>query len=106
MLVCTVDTPPENFLITAVYGIAIGCEATPVNKYESGVRPLDRNGTTDYRNRLRYARTSAIDAMREDALGMGANAVVGVRFDSRLLSESGTWMELCAYGTAVMITTV
>jgi hypothetical protein len=32
----------------------------------------------------------------------GANAVVGMRFDHRSISES--WTEICAYGTAVFVT--
>ena len=37
----------------------------------------------------------------EEALRIGANAVVGMRFDSRDCGEM--WMEICAYGTAVIV---
>lgn len=45
------------------------------------------------------SRQQVIDRMVEEAEAKGANAVVGMRFDT---SEMGnTWTEICAYGTAV-----
>jgi len=37
--------------------------------------------------------------MTEQARARGANAVLGMRFDHRDISE--VWGEMCAYGTAV-----
>jgi uncharacterized protein YbjQ (UPF0145 family) len=42
-----------------------------------------------------------IDRMVEEGESRGANAIVGMRFDT---SEMGnTWTEICAYGTAVRV---
>jgi hypothetical protein len=38
--------------------------------------------------------------MAYHARNAGANAVLGMRFDHRVISES--WVEICAYGTAVV----
>jgi len=47
------------------------------------------------------SRQQVIDRMVEAAEAKGANAVVGMRFDT---SEMGdTWTEICAYGTAVRV---
>jgi len=47
------------------------------------------------------SRQQVIDRMVEEAEAKGANAVVGMRFDT---SEMGnTWTEICAYGTAVRV---
>ena len=47
------------------------------------------------------SRTQVIERMVAEAEAKGANAIVGMRFDT---SEMGTnWTEICAYGTAVRI---
>jgi len=48
------------------------------------------------------SRQQVIDRMVAEAEAKGANAIVGMRFDT---SEMGSnWTEICAYGTAVRIT--
>ena len=50
---------------------------------------------------LEDSRNQVIGRMVEQAEAKGANAIVGMRFDT---SEMGTnWTEICAYGTAVRI---
>ena len=46
-------------------------------------------------------RELAVAHMLRVAYQRGANAVVGMRFDHRPISES--WNEVCAYGTAVFV---
>ena len=47
------------------------------------------------------SRQQVIERMVGEAEAKGANAIVGMRFDT---SEMGTnWTEICAYGTAVRI---
>jgi uncharacterized protein YbjQ (UPF0145 family) len=47
------------------------------------------------------SREQVIERMVAEAEAKGANAVVGMRFDT---SEMGAnWTEICAYGTAVKI---
>jgi uncharacterized protein YbjQ (UPF0145 family) len=50
---------------------------------------------------LRKWRQDAIARMVAEAYELGANAVVGVRFDHRAVGSA--WTEICAYGTAVFI---
>jgi uncharacterized protein YbjQ (UPF0145 family) len=55
----------------------------------------------EYRDELTAIRREALARMAAEAEGLGANAVVGVRFDS---AEVGREMvEVVAYGTAVIV---
>src|SRR5688500_7183089 len=54
----------------------------------TGERPIGLAGT----------RREAMDGLAEEARRLGANAVVGMRFDSAVLAGAH---EVCAYGTAV-----
>jgi uncharacterized protein YbjQ (UPF0145 family) len=56
---------------------------------------------TQYTELLEDSRRHAMDRMIENARIMGANAVIGMRFDSSEIGESLT--EIVAYGTAVVV---
>jgi uncharacterized protein YbjQ (UPF0145 family) len=50
---------------------------------------------------LEQSRFQALVQLEERALALGADAVIGMRFD---LSElAGLWIQVCAYGTAVSV---
>ena len=48
---------------------------------------------------LAEGRSQAIDRLSEEAEAKGANAIIGMRFDTSEFMEQAT--EICAYGTAV-----
>jgi uncharacterized protein YbjQ (UPF0145 family) len=54
-----------------------------------------------YTELLEDSRRHAIDRMVENAKLLGANAVIGMRFDSSEIGQSLT--EIVAYGTAVVV---
>jgi uncharacterized protein YbjQ (UPF0145 family) len=56
---------------------------------------------TQYTKLLEDSRRHAMDRLIENARIMGANAVVGMRFDSSEIGQNLT--EIAAYGTAVVI---
>ena len=56
---------------------------------------------TEYTKMMAEAREQAIDRMLEEADSLGANAVVGVRFQTAMV-QSGAAEMLC-YGTAVNV---
>jgi uncharacterized protein YbjQ (UPF0145 family) len=56
---------------------------------------------TQYTELLEDTRRHAMDRMIENARIMGANAVVGMRFDSSEMGQGLT--EVVAYGTAVVV---
>jgi hypothetical protein len=50
---------------------------------------------------LTQAREAAVTELMRMARRRGANAVIGMRFDNRDVSNN--WAEICAYGTAVRV---
>jgi uncharacterized protein YbjQ (UPF0145 family) len=67
----------------------------------AGFKALRRGEVSQYTRLLEDSRRHAIDRLIENASLLGADAVVGVRFDS---SEIGNQLtEIVAYGTAVTV---
>jgi hypothetical protein len=88
-------------------------ERTPRGLFRSGrpkhgVRPWNRGivqvlaggEVRQYTELLEDSRRHAVDRMIENAQLMGANAIIGMRFDSSEIGQSLT--EIVAYGTAVV----
>ena len=55
---------------------------------------------SEYTKLLAEAREQALDRMVEEARGLGANAIVEVRFSTSMVMQAAA--ELLAYGTAVV----
>ncbi|HVP97570.1 heavy metal-binding domain-containing protein [Methanoregula sp.] len=67
----------------------------------AGLRSLAGGEIHEYTQLLNQSRVEALARLREHARSLGANAVIGVAFDS---SETGGVMtEVLAYGTAVVV---
>ena len=67
----------------------------------AGLRTLAGGEIKEYTQMLDHARWEALQRLMDHARSLGANAVVGVDFDS---SEIGDIMsEILAYGTAVVV---
>jgi uncharacterized protein YbjQ (UPF0145 family) len=101
MLVVTMDQLP-GYEVRRVFGEVIGATGRLLNAFVEGVRELE-TGNRDPRMSRNLARwrAEAVEQMVEQARRRGANAVVGMRFDHRDISE--VWGEICAYGTAVYV---
>ncbi|WP_176737814.1 YbjQ family protein [Micromonospora inyonensis] len=101
MLVVTTDSLP-GYEIRQVLGEVVSSMARTRNPYREGVKNL-RGGAYDPMapDNLTRWRTDSVTRLGEEARRLGANAVVGMRFDSRDCGEM--WMEVCAYGTAVVV---
>ncbi|UCC60846.1 MAG: YbjQ family protein [Dehalococcoidia bacterium] len=67
----------------------------------AGLRNLVGGEITDYTKMLAESREQAIQRMVQEAEGMGANAIVSVRFVTSMVMSGAS--ELLAYGTAVEI---
>lgn len=65
------------------------------------MRNLVGGEVLEYTKMLAEAREQALDRMREEALELGANAVVDVRFSTSSIAAGAA--EILAYGTAVVI---
>jgi len=65
------------------------------------LRNLVGGEVTEYTKMMAESREQAIDRMVEEAKGLGANAVVDVRFMTSMLMQGAA--ELLAFGTAVVV---
>jgi len=55
----------------------------------------------DYTKMMAESREQSIDRMVEEAKGLGANAIISVRFTTSMIMQNAS--EILAYGTAVII---
>ncbi len=69
--------------------------------FMAGLRNIVGGEITDYTKMLAESREQALDRMMEDAKGLGANAVVAMRFCTSMVM--GGAAELVAYGTGVVV---
>lgn len=67
----------------------------------AGFKALAGGEVSQYTVLLEDSRRHAMDRMIENARLLGANAVIGMRFDSSEIGQSLT--EIVAYGTAVVV---
>jgi uncharacterized protein YbjQ (UPF0145 family) len=69
----------------------------------AGIRDIVGGRSAAYERELRAAKKIAIDEMTEEALALGANAVVGVDLDYETIGvgSGGTMLMVSASGTAV-----
>ena len=104
MRIATTDVIAGQQTVTTlgfVFGLAIRSRSLSGN-IMAGLGSLGNGSALDeYRDDLAAVRRQAVAQMEGEAKGLGANAVVGVRFDA---AEVGHDMsEIIAYGTAVVI---
>lgn len=86
-----------------VYGITVRSRGIGGNIL-AGLRTIAGGEIKEYTEMAHQARQQALDRLSDQAMGMGANAVLSVMFDS---TEIGNTMdEIIAFGTAVVISPV
>jgi uncharacterized protein YbjQ (UPF0145 family) len=100
MLVVTTEGVP-GFEVTMAIGEVCGIAALSRNPYSAGVKALTGAMNPRVNEELTRARDEAVADLIRAARRRGANAVVGMRFDNRDVSDR--WAEICAYGTAVRV---
>lgn len=101
MLVVTTERIPGyevDEMLGEVFGVVVRSRGIGGN-FVAGLRSIVGGEITEYTKLLEDARQDAIDRLRSNALAMGADAVVMMRFDSSEIGQ--TMSEIVAYGTAV-----
>jgi uncharacterized protein YbjQ (UPF0145 family) len=102
ILVTTSEVPGKK--ITKNYGLVRGntIRARHVGRdIKAALRNLVGGEIRDYTKMMAESREQAIDRMIEEAEGLGANAIVNVRFTTSMIMQSAS--EILAYGTAVRV---
>jgi uncharacterized protein YbjQ (UPF0145 family) len=90
--------------IDEVYGEVFGLTVRSRNAFSqvgAGLKSMVGGELKGMTKALVDSRQQVIDRMVEEAEARGANAVVGMRFDTSEMGNS--WTEICAYGTAVRV---
>ena len=103
ILICTADAVAERKIVNVigiVRGNAVRARHIGVDIL-AGFRNMVGGELKDYTKLLAETREQALDRMAEQARGLGANAVVGMRFTTSMVM--GGAAELLAYGTAVVV---
>jgi len=103
MFIVTTETVPGH-RITSVLGQVLGTivrTSSPGEGWNAGLQTLGGGEVQPYTRLFWEMRQEAMNRMWAAAAERGANAVIGMRYDSNDLgSLTG---EMCAYGTAVVI---
>ena len=83
-----------------VRGITVRSRSA-LGNFAGSVQAFFGGNITVYTELCDHARSEAFDLMLEHAQQMGANAVIGIRYDANDVMEGIT--EVLAYGTAVVV---
>ena len=100
-----VNTPEiPNQEIIEVHGIARGSTVRSRNfgtDISAGLKNLIGGEISEYTKLLADSREQALSRMQEDALKIGANAVLNLRITTSMVMQGTS--EILAYGTAVTV---
>ncbi len=94
----------QGYRITKYLGVTRGLivrSRSVVGNIGAGFQALVGGNITIYTTMCEKARSDAFDLMMEHASQMGANAVIGMRYDTN--EVAGAINEVLAYGTAVVV---
>ena len=96
----------EGYRIQEYKGVARGIvvrSPTIVQGIVGGLKNIVGGRIGAYTEMCEQAREQAYDLLVEHAQEMGANAVVGMRYDASEVVSKGSATEVLCYGTAVVI---
>jgi uncharacterized protein YbjQ (UPF0145 family) len=96
----------EGYRITAYKGIVRGIivrSPTIIQGLIGRLKNLIGGQIGAYTEMCEQARQQAYDLMIQHAVQIGANAVVGLRYDASEVVSKGSATEVLCYGTAVVI---
>jgi uncharacterized protein YbjQ (UPF0145 family) len=103
MMLVTTDEIPEKTVIKTL-GLVRGntIRARHIGRDISAVlKNIVGGEISDYTKMMAESREQAVDRMVEEAEGLGANAIIGIRVTTSMIMQSAS--EILAYGTAVII---
>ena len=106
LVITTNEVPGARItrVIGPVYGTSIRSR-TIIGNFLGGIRAVFGGAQTGYINLVNQTRDEAIAALQAHAASLGANAVLGMRFDSGEFDagQGQAMNEVTAYGTAAII---
>ncbi|MBR0041551.1 MAG: heavy metal-binding domain-containing protein [Bacteroides sp.] len=105
MLVTTTSTL-QGKQITRYLGIVSGETIIGANVFRdffAGIRDIVGGRSGSYEEVLRQAKDTALKEMQQQAMAMGANAVIGVDLDYETVGSNGSMLMVTASATAVVV---
>ena len=103
MIISTTDTVP-NREITEILGIARGSTVRARNfgrDIFASLKNLIGGEINEYTKLQDQSREEALARMQHDAMNLGADAIINVRFTTSMIMQGAS--EILAYGTAVKL---
>jgi uncharacterized protein YbjQ (UPF0145 family) len=103
MIVTTTETLPDQKIIETI-GLVRGntIRARHLGKdIFAAFKNIVGGEISEYTKLMAESREQSLDRLRDEATRLGADAVVGVRFTTSMISQGAA--EILAYGTAVKI---
>jgi uncharacterized protein YbjQ (UPF0145 family) len=97
----------EGYKVTRHLGVVRGITVrsrSMLGNIAGSIQTIFGGNISIYTELCEHARLEAFDLMVQHAQQMGANAIIGMRYDANDVMEGVT--EVLAYGTAVVIETV
>lgn len=105
-MILTTTPTVEGYKIVEYKGIVFGEVINGVDfvkDFAAGLTNFFGGRSNSYEGELVQARENAMKEMRQRAMEMGANAVVGVDIDYEVLGQSNNMLMVTASGTAVVV---
>lgn len=103
MIIVTTNEVP-GYAVDAVIGEVMGMTVRSVNigqGFTASFRAIGGGEIPEYTRVVYESRNEVMNRMWAEAVQRGANAIIGMRFDTGAIGQAFT--ELCAYGTAVVV---
>ncbi|MEW9798237.1 heavy metal-binding domain-containing protein [Alteromonas sp. CYL-A6] len=105
-MILTTTPSVEGKTIEAYHGIVIGEAVMGANLFKdlfASIRDIVGGRSGSYEDELTKARKMAFSELEQEALHMGANAVVGIDIDYQVIGEKGSMLMVSISGTAVRL---
>ena len=103
-MILTTTPTIEGHRITEYLGVVTGEAILGANFFRdffAKIRDVVGGRSGAYEKELRRARETAFQEIQEEALEIGANAIVGIDLDYEVMGESGSMLMVSISGTAV-----
>ena len=105
-MILTTTPTIEGKEIKSYHGIVIGEAIMGANIFKdlfASIRDIVGGRSGSYEDELTKARQIAFRELEQEALGMGANAVVGIDLDYEVLGNKNSMLMVSISGTAVTV---
>ena len=106
-MILTTTPNIEGHRITEYLGVVTGEAILGANFFRdffAKIRDVVGGRSGAYEKELARARETAFREIQEEALEVGANAIVGIDLDYEVMGENGSMLMVSISGTAVMVT--